>query len=312
MSKTIQYSSVEYQIDKMKKQGLTIRNEDFAKTMLIRNGYSNLIKSYRDPYVIIGPEGVSYRPGITFDQVASLYIFDKNLRNAVMSSMLDLEEHIKALSADIIAKDFGTDHNYYLDKRNYRNKKYKNKHFSLDAILTILKDALDMQRDPILHCRITYRTVPPWILFNGVYFSTIVNFIDKFKRPQMDALSHRLFKKDVTSTLNDEQLRYLLMDSLFIYLEYRNLAAHGGRIYNYNTKANLRTKEIYSNTGMHLTGFSKLLFLLEQLDYQNPFDYLRRALNNELTRHCSSYVEDVTYLAQTLNVNIIRSSEKDK
>ena len=91
----ILYSSVEEQIEKLKQQNLIIEDEDFAKKYLEIFGYFNLIKGYRSPYIFTDASGLHYRSGITFNQILSLYMFDKNLRNAVIASMLDLEEHIK-------------------------------------------------------------------------------------------------------------------------------------------------------------------------------------------------------------------------
>lgn len=56
----------------------------------------------------------------------SLYLLDKNLRNAVIASMLDLEEHIKEAAADVVAKSFGTHPDKYLNYRNYANKRKAN------------------------------------------------------------------------------------------------------------------------------------------------------------------------------------------
>lgn len=78
----ILYATAEEQIEKLKRQGLIIDDPAFAKAELELYGYSNLIKSYRAPYTIVSDEGKkTYRSGITFEQVLSLYILDKNLRN---------------------------------------------------------------------------------------------------------------------------------------------------------------------------------------------------------------------------------------
>ena len=110
----ILYATAEEQIEKLKRQGLIVDDSAFAKAELELYGYSNLIKSYRDPYTIVSEGKKIYRSGITFEQVWSLYILDKNLRNAVMASMLDLEEYVKEAAADIIAYKYGTDPNDYL------------------------------------------------------------------------------------------------------------------------------------------------------------------------------------------------------
>ena len=90
----ILYSSIEEQIEKLKQQNLIIEDEDLAREYLKIFGYFNLIKGYRFPYIFTDADGLHYRSGITFKQILSLYMFDKNLRNAVIASMLDLEESI--------------------------------------------------------------------------------------------------------------------------------------------------------------------------------------------------------------------------
>lgn len=86
MSK-IQYMSVGQQIEKLKSQNLIIPDEEYAKDSLKLYGYSSLIKGYRDPYIVNSNDGKIYRSGVTFEQICSLYLFDKTLRNAVMASM---------------------------------------------------------------------------------------------------------------------------------------------------------------------------------------------------------------------------------
>ena len=60
----ISYTTVNQQIEKLKLQNLIISNEEFAKEALTLFGYSNLIKSYREPYVIISNDKKVYRSGL--------------------------------------------------------------------------------------------------------------------------------------------------------------------------------------------------------------------------------------------------------
>lgn len=117
----ISYTTVEQQLNKLTSQKLIIENISFARDALNTYGYSNLIKSYRDPYVITSDNKKVYRSDVTFDQIYSLYILDKNLRNAVMATMLDLEEYVKENAASVLAASFGTHQNDYLNyKETYR------------------------------------------------------------------------------------------------------------------------------------------------------------------------------------------------
>lgn len=95
--------SVDKQIEKLKRQQLTFHDEDQARTLLMRYGYYNVINGYREPYIFINADGQKqYRDGVTFDQIYNLFVFDQTIRDAIMMSMVDLEDHLKAITSDII------------------------------------------------------------------------------------------------------------------------------------------------------------------------------------------------------------------
>ena len=300
------YTTPEEQIKKLQSQHLLIEDYDSAIEALELFGYSNLIKSYREPYTITVGNKKVYRSGVSFNQLVSLYMLDKNLRNAVMAAMQDLEEHIKELSSDVIASSFGTHQNDYLQYKNYRNKRKRVERFTLSGILETMKKTLDTDKDPIHHYNSEHGIVPPWILFKSIYFSTIINFIDQFKIKEQNKLIEKLYDME-SLQLPENCVRMLMLDTLFICLGYRNMAAHGGRIYNYNCPNELRVNEIFDdgNIPESISGFSQLLFVLSLLNYPNPFLRLSNTLSDEVNRHCSVYPQDVTYLDQILNIDIV-------
>lgn len=105
--------------------------------------------------------------------------------------------------------------------------------------------------------------------------------------------------------LSEEALCKLMMDTLFICMDYRNMSAHGGRIYNYTSSNILRSHEIFGeDEPVPIRGLSKLLFVLSLFEYKNPYSRLSRTLDVELNRHCKIFPQDITYLGQILNVNI--------
>ena len=301
MKETIPYTDSNYQLQKLKDNNLIIEDDQFASEMLSVNGYSNLIKSYRDPYILIAKGKKTYRTGVTFNQIFSLYLLDKNLRSSVMSAMLDLEEHIKECAANTIALSFGTDPDEYLKFSNYRDRN-RSGPFSLSKILNRLRRMLHTDKDPIKHYMDKYNTVPPWILFKSAYLSTIVNLIKLMKPDEQAKIAEQLYK---SLALSSVQKRMLMIDTLFICLEYRNLVAHGGRTYNYTCKCEVRWNEIFNSESNDIPrGFCQLLMLLNFLDYKKPYETLSRTLTIETNRHCIDYPSDVTYLGQVLNIDI--------
>lgn len=213
-----------------------------------------------------------------------------------MGAMLDLEEHIKEAAADVVASSFGIHQNDYLQFKNYRDKSKRKSRFNLSGILETMRKTLQTDKNPIAHYSTVYGIVPPWILFKSIYFSTIVNFIHQFKPTEQQKMVQHLYSVN-SQEIPDSALPKLMTDTLFICLEYRNLAAHGGRVYNYECNSKLRFTH-------NLHGFSLLLFLLSFFDYQAPYEILNKSLTEELNRHCNAFPEDITYLGQILNVNI--------
>lgn len=300
----IGYSTLKQQLAKLNSQGLIISDEDFAISQLKYYGYSNLIKSYREPYLVLENGKKRYRSGVTFEQIASIYKLDKNIRNSVMAAMQDLEEHFKELSADVIAHSFGTNQDNYLQFRNYQNKRKSIEKFRLGSILDSLRAQLTSPKDPIHHYYTNYGIVPPWILFKSVYFSTMVNFIDQFKCPQQTDLMHLLIDYENTD-IPEYNARLLMMDILFVCMEYRNNAAHGGRMYDFLPRNTIRSNEIFgSEYNAFSPRYTELIGLLKYLRYKNPYYQLHSTLNNEINRHCNQFPQDVTYLGQLLNINI--------
>lgn len=303
-SNNITYSTIEQQLEKLKSQGLIISDENFAKSQLRCYGYSNLIKSYRSPYVIYENDTTRYRSSVTFEQIASIYELDKNIRNSVMAAMQDFEEHFKELSADVIANSFGTHQDNYLKYKNYQNKRKSIDKFKLGPILDSLRMQLQTPKDPIHHYYSTYGIVPPWILFKSVYFSTMVNFIDQFKIDEQTALMHLLFEFEHMN-MSERNARMLMMDLLFVCMEFRNNAAHGGRMYDFRPRNIIRASEIFdSNYADFHPQYTDLIALLNTLRYKNPYNQLDQTLTYEINRHCNSFPQDVTYLGQLLNINI--------
>ena len=302
MDSDVIYTTVDQQIDELLSKNLVIDDVDLAKYTLQLYGYTSVIKNYREIYLVSDHGEKRFRNGIRYEQILSLYQIDRSLRGAVISAMLDFEDYIKAMAADIIARDFGTDHHEYLKSNNYSNKK-RHPRFSRKKILEKITNAINTDKGPVKDYMDSFGIVPPWILFKSIFMGTIVNYIDLFKAPQQSEMAERVYGERFPS-MQISSKRKLMMDTLFIAYEFRNLAAHGGKIYNHTLKKELRIKEIFGDIEFPSTGFRQLLELLNFIEYRNPFNLLQRTLNNEINRHCSVFPEDATYLSQILNVNI--------
>ena len=102
------------------------------------------------------------------------------------------------------------------------------------------------------------------------------------------------------------------MDTLFVCLDYRNRAAHGGRIYNFTTDAKFRYNPLLHvpmlisqadyRTGKGSTGLVALAFSVMFLDNKNPATALVAAYEMFLEEHCDIYPNDRSYLEQYMKI----------
>lgn len=301
MDNMFNYTTTEQQIQKLKSQFLTFENEETAKQILQTYGYYNIINGYRDPYIVRENGKKKYSSDVTFEQIFALFSLDHEIRDSVLLAMIDLEEHLRAVVADIIAEDFGSDYHQYLQKNNYRDRHVRNPKFQRNKILAgMVNTAKNSNTQPIKYYREHHGIVPPWILLKGINFGTLVNFIRFFKSAQRNKLIVALYG-DKVSENNSDYYKDLLSDTLFTCLEYRNLAAHGGRIYNYIPSCNIRCLE---NTPLK-KGLPQFIAVLQLFQYGQPYGRINDAIMRALNTYCPRYPSDLERLEKVIGFEII-------
>ena len=77
-----------------------------------------LLMDIRKNYVIkLDNHNEEFKPGVSFEQIFSLFKFDKTLRQMIMIALVDLEEHMRSLISYVIAKNYSSKHIRYLDSK---------------------------------------------------------------------------------------------------------------------------------------------------------------------------------------------------
>ena len=303
------FTTIDEQINILKKRGLIINNEEFAKSALLTYGYYDLINGYKEPYVIKEDKIEFYKEGTTFEQIFSFFTFDHSIKNYIMLSLMDLEEHLRAITSYVIAEAFTSNHAKYLKPNNYRDR--RNSKFNRHNILRKMNDALNSDKDPIKYNRETYGNVPPWVLFKGIYMSTLFNFIKLQKAEQKENIIAKAYNID-KQLAKEEEIKNIFTDSLILFLDYRNLAAHGGRIYNYKPKNDI---SINSKTVIQLSkictsaqqlkdtyGLNRLLILLSLFNHGAPYKNLSSAIASEIFNHISVYPKDTKIILDATGI----------
>ncbi|MBQ9729615.1 MAG: Abi family protein [Clostridia bacterium] len=217
------YIDYDRQIEKLRADGLEIPNEKAAKARLKWEGYYNFAVGYNR---LFKDENRRYIHGVRFEHIEALYDFDRLLRDVVYEATQVVECNLKALISDKFSKYYGVDERSYLKVENFSSDPADKHavHWLISTIKETLKDGVKKAnsgyRDYIEYYAKTYGHVPLWALIRAISFGNTGKFLKLMK--DSDAAEVALEYSISPSVL------YEVVD---IAIGFRNIAAHGERVY---------------------------------------------------------------------------------
>ena len=79
-----EFKTYQEQIEILKSPGIVINNEEFALEKLQEDNYYNIINGYKDLFI----DSNQYIQGTTFEEIYSLFEFDRNLKSILLKNIL--------------------------------------------------------------------------------------------------------------------------------------------------------------------------------------------------------------------------------
>ena len=223
-------------------KNLRIPDHEYAKTMLKRIGYFSLIGGYKLPFK--NPTTQKYQDGTRFEDIVALYHFDENLRELFLKYFLKIERHIRALLSYHFTEKYGEQQSEYLNPANYAMSR-KNAD-GINRLVSALGKLANHNSDYpyINHQRQAYGNVPLWVLFNGVTFGSLSKFYG-FTTQDIQSKVAKNFDK-----VNQKQLEQYLS----VITKYRNVCAHGERLFSYQTRNDIPDTALHAKLGIPKNG----------------------------------------------------------
>ncbi|EJU23564.1 Abi-like protein [Peptoanaerobacter stomatis] len=218
------FSNVGEQINILKSKNLTIKDEQKAVEMLVRSNYYVVINGYRTPFLLDRKSGdkSKYIPGSAFEEIYSLYMFDRSIRIIFLKYILIMEQNLKSAISYEFSKIYGSEN--YLHYSNFACEDEKNTKeifFLIGSLHNALSKAIG-KNEYITYNIEKYNNVPFWILANILTFGGIINFYKLMKDEEKQYIARKYFRVKV--------------HELETYMEllnaYRNICAHDERLYN--------------------------------------------------------------------------------
>lgn len=209
-----QFKNLDEQLEIFKYKGLIIEDEEFAKTVLLRENYF-FINGYRHLFMK-SANNKRYIEGTTFEELYSLFLFDRQFRNIIFKHLLIIENNIKSIISYQLSKKYGYKESDYLKVKNFDGAPDKQR--QINDLLKKMKRQIRVngsQHSATSHYLSNYGYIPLWVLVKVLSFGIVSEMYSILK------LEDRLAIANIYGIDQETLTNYLP-----ILANYRNLCAH--------------------------------------------------------------------------------------
>lgn len=219
-----QFKNLDEQIEILKYKGLVINNVEYTRNILLRENYF-FITGYRYLFLKSNVDK-TYKEGTTFEELYSLFLFDRTLRNILFKNLLIIENNLKSVSSYQLSKRYGYKEKDYLKEKNFTTDSEKKRQVN-DLIKKMKRQIRSNSREntATLHYVNNYGYIPLWILVKVLSFGIVSEMYSVLKVED---------QKEIASIYGIDYQDMLIY--LPILSNYRNLCAHEDILYENRTK----------------------------------------------------------------------------
>ena len=224
MGRNKEFKKIDEQVDILINKGLTIENKEYAKEVLFRENYF-FLNGYR--HLLIKSEtDKTYIKGATFEELYSIFLFDRSFRNILFKNILIIENNIKSIMSYELSLKYGYREKDYLNYRNFSNNPNKYRQV-VDVVKKIKRQVKSnaSSHSATMHYVNNYGYIPLWVLVKVLSFGLIGEFYAILKDDDKDKIAD-IYNLDSTTLSN-----YLVLLS-----NYRNICAHEDIVFENKTQ----------------------------------------------------------------------------
>lgn len=277
-----EFKTYDEQIELLKTRGIIFEDEEFALNKLQEDNYYSIINGYKDLF-LDEEDGNKYKNNVTFDEIYSLFEFDRNIKSIFLKNILVVENILRTLIAYNFSEKYGNDNYLKLDNFETLKNSGCNKKKYQERIEQIQKLICNMQQDIsnnirkkpyINHYILNYGFIPLWVLVNAISLDRLSQFYSLMDQSVRVKVSKHWDVKE-------EELDQFIKNLSY----FRNLCAHDERLYNAINNQNIPDTihhdflNIPKNNGNYVHGKNDLLSLVIVLKMLLPNDKFNTMCN---------------------------------
>ena len=194
------FKTLDEQIEIFKSKGLIINNPEYAKEVLFRENYF-FINGYRHLFMRSNVDR-RYINGATFEEIYSLFLFDRSFRNILFKNILIVENNIKSIISYQLSIKYGYREKDYLVPRNFTTNKDKSK--QVIDIIKKMKRQINLnatQHSATSHYITNYGYIPLWVLVKVLSFGIVGELFSILRKEDQMSIAD-IYNLDVESLSN--------------------------------------------------------------------------------------------------------------
>lgn len=219
-----QFKTLDEQIEIFKHKGLIIEDEKYAKEVLLRENYF-FLNGYRHLFYKSETEK-KFIPGTTFEELYSMFLFDRSFRNVLFKYLLVIENNLKSITSYQLSKKYGYKEKDYLKAKNFTQIPERQR--QVNDLIKKMKRQIRIngsQHTATSHYVSHYGYIPLWILVKVLSFGVVSEMVSILKPEDQKDISN------IYGIETDDFISYLP-----ILANYRNLCAHEDILYENRTQ----------------------------------------------------------------------------
>lgn len=293
MKKT--FKTLEEQIKILESRGLIINDYDKTYDILFKENYF-FINGYRH-FLVKTDCPNQFKEGATFEELYSLFLFDRYLRNIMFKNILIVENNIKSIISYQLSKKYGYREHDYLNPKHFRQESFKLT--QVNDILNKMKRQIRLnakQHRATKHYISNYGYIPMWVSVKVLSFGIMAELYSILKEEDQD---------EVASYYNISS--YELNIYLALLSNYRNLCAHEDMLYDYQTQRSipdckyhklLNIDKEYEEYVCGKNDFFAIIIIMKSMLSHDEFRNMINEISYELER--------LSGLLHTTNINEVK------
>ena len=236
------FTSIDAQISLLEVRGVICDSN--TASALMREGYYSVVNGYKNPF-LDSEAGTAagddrFLPGTRFDDILSLFDFDRRLRFAVFKALTLAEAVLRTACAYCFSEDHVDESNAYMNRENLFQPSYEQRDIVTGMVRNVEKIIDKGGRAPeeggkgYLHHCITCHDgeVPLWVLANDMSIGQVTTFYRIMSPAERGAVARQFETLYAKSHRKPMRITSAKLDSIYSRIKnFRNICAHDERLY---------------------------------------------------------------------------------